>query len=71
MFSSFALEVILATAFGRRVDIQKGESDEFTKAMGALTGDAAEDQFAKFTMLESNVQFISVVGMVIILSHNF
>ena len=30
-YCSFTMEIILATAFGRMIDIQRGESDELTK----------------------------------------
>ena len=51
VFGSFVLEATLATAFGRRVDIQKGESDEFSKAMDTLMtgfGDGELEQFLVF-----------------------
>ena len=31
-YESFAMETILATAFGRVIDIQRGEADKLTKA---------------------------------------
>ena len=51
VFGYFAVEAILATAFGRRVDIQKGDLDEFSKAMDTVTagfGDGEEEQFILF-----------------------
>jgi hypothetical protein len=33
VFNSFTLETILAAAFGRSIDIQRGEADELTKAV--------------------------------------
>ena len=35
-YSSFTMETILATAFGRVVDIQRGESDDLTKAVDSI-----------------------------------
>ena len=51
VYGYFTLEAILATAFGRRVDLQKGESDEFSKAMNHLAtsfGDGEIEQFILF-----------------------
>ena len=53
MFTSFALEVILATAFGRRVDLQKGESNEFTKAMDTLTEGTSDGEFEQILFMYS------------------
>ena len=51
VFGCFTLEAILATAFGRRIDLLKGESDEFSKAMNifvASFGDGGVEQFVLF-----------------------
>ena len=56
VYTSFALESILATAFGRRVDLQKGESDEFTKAMSSLSDTVADGQFEQFMLINSKVE---------------
>ena len=32
MYSAFTMETMLASAFGRQVEIQRGEADELTKA---------------------------------------
>ena len=32
-YGSFTMETILATAFGRVIDIQRGESDDLTRAV--------------------------------------
>ena len=53
LYSCFTLEAILATAFGRRLDIQKGESDEFSKAMDVATGGLADGQFEQFILFNS------------------
>ena len=36
IFGSFTMETIFATAFGRVMDIQRGESDGLTEAVDAL-----------------------------------
>ena len=59
MFGSFTLEAILATAFGRQVDIQKGESDEFSKAMDTLFADFGDGQFEKFLLLHSKLMWFA------------
>ena len=39
---SFTMETILATAFGRVIDVQRGEADELTKACTSLFTDVRE-----------------------------
>ena len=53
MYSNFTLEGILATAFGRWVDIQKGESDEFSKAMDMLFGGFSDGLIEQFLVFNS------------------
>ena len=53
MYSNFTLESILATAFGRRVDLQRGESDEFSKAMNEVSGSFVDGQFEQFVVFNS------------------
>ena len=53
MYSNFTLESILATAFGRQVDIQRGESDEFSKAMIALFQGLGDGETEQFLLLNS------------------
>ena len=36
IFSQFTMEAILATAFGRQVNVLKGEGDELTEAAAGL-----------------------------------
>ena len=55
VYTSFALEAILATAFGRRVDLQKGESDEVTKAMSLLSDTVADGQFEQIILMNSKM----------------
>ena len=47
------METILATAFGRQVDLQMGESDQLSKSMGLLVGGFTSGQVEKFILLES------------------
>ena len=35
-YGSFTMETILATAFGRVIDVQRGESDELTRAVDSI-----------------------------------
>ena len=53
VYGGFALEAILATAFGRRVDIQRGESDDFSKAMDAMTAGFNDGQFEQIILFNS------------------
>ena len=66
VFTAFALEAILATAFGRRVDLQKGESDEITRAMNNLMGTFSDGQFEQFILANSKVKIIFFIVMAII-----
>lgn len=56
MYSSFALEAIVATAFGRQVNIQRGESDDFSKAMDTTMKGLSGGQFENFILLHSKLQ---------------
>ena len=47
------METILATAFGRQVDLQRGESDQLSKSMQLLVGGFTSGQVEKFILLES------------------
>ncbi len=44
VFGSYTMEVIVSTAFGRELDIQGGEKDEFIKIFRFLFSGAKEDQ---------------------------
>ena len=50
-YGSFTLETILATAFGRAVNVQGGESDELTKATEAIFRSAEEGSSTGFVHL--------------------
>ena len=45
------METILATAFGRNVDIQRGEADELTKAAHSIFQQLEEGQLTSGDML--------------------
>jgi hypothetical protein len=45
------MEVILATAFGREVDIQRGESDDLTEATYAISQSLGEGQLTSREMM--------------------
>jgi hypothetical protein len=53
VYSHFILEAIIATAFGRQVNLQRGESDEFVKAMETAMKGLASGQFENFTLIHS------------------
>ena len=53
MYSNFTLEAIVATAFGRQINLQRGESDEFSKAMHTVSKGLSSGQFEKFALLDS------------------
>ena len=55
IYGAFTLETIMATAFGRLVEIQKGESDQLAKEAAIIFETFHEDSIASpwfiFTML--------------------
>ena len=53
VFSAYTLETILATAFGRRIDIQRGESDQFSKSMEYIVKGFVDGQFEQFILVHS------------------
>ena len=55
VYSNFTLETILATAFGRIIDIQKGESDQFSKSMELLLSGFTDGQFEQFVLFHSKL----------------
>ena len=57
VYKSFTVEAILSTRFGRQVSIQRGESDELTKAMDILTEGLFSGQSVEnFALLDSMFQ---------------
>jgi hypothetical protein len=57
VFRSFTMETILATAFGRQVELQRGETDSISKSMEMLVGGFTSGQVEKFILLESKFSF--------------
>ena len=53
VFTSFTLETILSTAFGRQVDIQRGESDELSKSIDKLFASFTGGRFEALILLHS------------------
>ena len=53
------METILAAAFGRVIDIQKGKSDELTRSAAVIFESAHEKKLSSLTFL---VMFLSKYG---------
>ena len=49
------METILATAFGRRINVQRGESSELSKKMEVLTSSFVDGQFELMFVLQSMI----------------
>ena len=47
------METILATAFGRRVNVQRGESSELSKQIEIIMSEITDGQIERMIMLES------------------
>ena len=47
------MESILATAFGRVIDVQKGESNAITEAAATFFGSVKEDTFTNMRLMMS------------------
>ena len=45
VFRSFSMETIMATAFGRAIDIQRGEADSIAQAAASIFGDMKGNTF--------------------------
>ena len=61
VYSCFTLETIVATAFGRQINIQRGESDEFSKAMDIATKGLSSGQFENFILFDSTFQAVCIL----------
>ena len=59
VYGRFTLEAIVATAFGRQVDIQKGESDEFCKAMETTLTGFVDGQLEQFILYNSEFKLFA------------
>ena len=44
LYGLFTMETILATAFGRVINLQRGEANQLTQAAAAVFGGVQEDQ---------------------------
>ena len=53
LFNSFTMETILATAFGRRVNVLRGESSELSKQIDVIISGITDGQVDGMIMLES------------------
>ena len=53
VYSCFTLEAIVATAFGRQINLQRGESDESSKAMDTAMKGFTSGQFKNFILIHS------------------
>ena len=53
VYSSFTLESIIATAFGRQINLQRGESDDLTRAMDVIVKGVSGGNFENFILLNS------------------
>ena len=61
VYSCFTLEVIVATAFGRQINVQRGESDQFSKAMDTAMKGFASGQFENFILIHSTHKWQSQI----------
>ena len=57
-FGSFTMETILAIAFGRVVNLQKGEADELTLAAQGIFRNAEKGTFPTARLILSNFPFL-------------
>jgi hypothetical protein len=62
VYSRFTLEAIVATAFGRQVNLQRGESDKFSKAMDTAMKGLDSGQLENFTLVHSMTLYILLSG---------
>ena len=58
IFGSFTMETILAIAFGRVVDLQRGEADELTLAAQGIFRNAEKGTFPTARLILSNFPFL-------------
>ena len=61
VYSCFTLEIIVATAFGHQINIQRGESDEFSKAMDIATKGLSSGQFENFILFDNTFQAVYII----------
>ena len=65
VYDAFTLEAILSTGFGRHVDIQLGESDEFAKAMSTAVSGFQDGQLEGLILLNSKISVNEVTPFII------
>ena len=53
IYSAFTLESIVATAFGRQINLQRGESDDLTRAMDVIVKGLSSGCFETLILLNS------------------
>lgn len=58
LYSSYTLEIILAAAFGRLVDVQKGESDELSRCVDTLLEGVMDGQIERYVMFYSKLHIL-------------
>jgi hypothetical protein len=61
VYGCYTSESILATAFGRSVDLLKGESDEFSKAMDLLVTSFGNGEIEQFILFNSKFVIIIII----------
>ena len=73
MFGLFTLEMILAVAFGRAVNVQRGEADEITGIAATLFAGFQEDTALRVVMelIGGQAQFYSYSLVFILCMNNF
>ena len=60
LYRSFTLETLLATAFGRRVEVQRGEADELTNAAKYIFSKNEEGTTTLLQVVLSKTKHLSV-----------
>ena len=55
VYRSFTLETVIATSFGRVIDIQRGESDKFSKSLDLLLENFIDGRFEELILLHSKL----------------
>lgn len=58
LYSSYTLEIILAAAFGRLVDVQKGESDELSRCVDTLLEGVMDGKIERYVMFYSKLHIL-------------
>ena len=56
VYDAYSLEAILSTGFGRQVNIQLGESDEFATAMNAVVAGFTDGHFEGLILMNCTMK---------------